>query len=53
MESVHSYSTSQQEVTLDTLPLIILSIVGYTVFVMLFLRFIGMVRKKEDAMTQH
>ncbi len=38
---------------MDTLPLIILSFVGYSIFVLFFLRFIGMVRKKENAMSQH
>lgn len=38
---------------MDTLPLIILSFVGYSVFVLLFIRFIGMLRNKDNAMTQH
>lgn len=38
---------------MDTLPLIILSFVGYSVFVLLFIRFIGMLRNKDNAMTPH
>jgi hypothetical protein len=37
----------------DTLPLIILSFVGYSVFVMLFIRFVGMLRNKDSAMIRH
>jgi hypothetical protein len=33
---------------MDFLPLVILSLVGYTVFVMLFIRFIGMLRHKDN-----
>ena len=43
---------SLQEVTVDTLSLIILAVVGYSVFVLLFIRFIGMLRNKDNAMTQ-
>jgi hypothetical protein len=32
---------------MDFLSLIILSLVGYTVFVLLFIRFIGMLRRKD------
>jgi hypothetical protein len=32
---------------MDFLPLAILSLVGYTVFVLLFIRFIGMLRHKD------
>jgi hypothetical protein len=32
---------------MEFLPLVILSLVGYTVFVMLFIRFIGMLRHKD------
>jgi hypothetical protein len=39
--------TSQEDV-MDFLPLVILSLVGYTVFVMLFIRFIGMLRHKDN-----
>lgn len=32
---------------MDFLSLVILSLVGYTVFVLLFIRFIGMLRRKD------
>lgn len=35
---------------MDTLPLVILAVVGYSVFVLLFIRFIGMLRNKDSAM---
>jgi hypothetical protein len=41
------------EVIMDPLPLIILGFVGYFVFVLLFVRFIGMLRHKDSAMIQH
>lgn len=36
---------------MDTLPLIILSFVGYSVFVLIFIRFIGMLRHKDTTLT--
>jgi hypothetical protein len=38
---------------MDPLPLVILAFVGYSVFVMLFIRFIGMLRSKDRAMIHH
>ena len=35
---------------MDTLPLIVLGFAGYTVFVLLFLRFVSMLRHKDDVM---